>query len=298
MSWRKGGRARIRLVGEGSQERRWELAELDRSPFTVGHIELPFPMAPERADYRADVAARIKRSGIKVSSRQARRQDRRRDPRADLTRAEQEVESLQSRARRDKRSIAVRFDAICGVLRDRGHLHDWEVTESGRRLGRIYHEVDLLITDALGAGLFDHLNPPQLASLASCFTYEHRSAGPPPDPWFPSQVARKRFRDLERLASELAAVERHHGVPQTRDPDGGFAAIAHSWAAGEDLGVILGADDDLSAGDFVRNVKQLIDLLRQIATAAPRPATASAAREAADAIHRGVVALSGAVDEQ
>ena len=100
---------------------------------------------------------------------------------------------------------------------------------------------------------------------------------------------------MDRLARDIGRVERHHGVPESRLPDPGFAAIAHSWASGEDLSVILGAVDDLTAGDFVRNVKQLIDLLRQIGMCAPAPATASAARAAADSIHRGVVALSGSV---
>jgi len=42
----------------------------------------------------------------------------------------------------------------------------------------------------------------------------------------------------------------------------------------------------------VRNVKQLIDLVRQIGTVAVEPATAKAAREAADRLFRGVVAAS------
>jgi len=295
ISWRKGGRALIRLVGEGSREQRWALADLERAPITVGKIELPFPMAPERADYRADVASRLKRSGVKTSARRTRRQ-RERDPRADLDRAEKEVSALERRARRDSASIARRFDAICGVLRDRDHLDGWKVTDSGRTLSRVYHETDLLLTDAEVAGLFDDLTPPQLASVASCFTYEHRSAGPAPAPWFPTRAAGQRFRRLEQLSAALGRIERHHGVPESRPPDAGFAAIAHSWASGEDLGVILDADNDLSAGDFVRNVKQLIDLLRQISTVASVGATRTVASQAADAIHRGVVALSGAVE--
>ncbi len=296
VSWRKGGRARIRLVGEGGHAIRWDLDELEHAPYTAGHIELPYPMAPERADYRADVATRLRRSGVRSPARRNRRRKRQRDPRADLTRLELDVEALERRARRDRASIARRFDAICGVLRDRGHLDDWTVTDSGKTLGRVYHEIDLLVTDALIAGLFDELTAPQLASLASCFTYEHRSPNPPTAPWFPAAAAAERHRELEELSRQLGRVERHHGVPESRSPDAGFAAIAHSWAAGEDLGVILDTDSDLTAGDFVRNIKQLIDLLRQLAAVAPLPATAATARHAADAIHRGVVAISGAVE--
>jgi len=43
-------------------------------------------------------------------------------------------------------------------------------------------------------------------------------------------------------------------------------------------------------------VKQLIDLLRGIGDVAPVPATAARARQAADAIHRGVVTASSAIE--
>ncbi|MEQ8841387.1 MAG: DEAD/DEAH box helicase [Acidimicrobiales bacterium] len=296
VSWRKGGRARMRLVTQSAHEIRWELAELDEAPLTVGHIDLPQPMAPERIDYRQEVATLLRRARGGGGARRQRRTRPRNDPRATLTRLEQEVVHLERKARRDKGSVARRFDAICEVLRSRGHLDDWTVTRSGIMLGRVYHESDLLIAEAIDGGHLDGLEPPALASLVSCFTYEHRRPTPPPEPWFPSKAAKQRFREIDRLASDLAGHETHHGVPPTRPPEAGFAPIAHAWAAGEDLAVLLDTDDELNAGDFVRNIKQLMDLLRQIAVVAPDPTTARSARQAADSIHRGVVALSGSVE--
>jgi ATP-dependent RNA helicase HelY len=52
----------------------------------------------------------------------------------------------------------------------------------------------------------------------------------------------------------------------------------------------------ISAGDFVRNVKQLIDLLRQLGQVLPDRGSAEAARQAADALFRGVVAASSVVN--
>ena len=298
VSWRKGGRARIRLVDESAREARWDLADLEFAPRTIGRIELPFPMAPERMDYRQDIATRIHRSGAGTSARAQRRRNKRRDdPRALLNRARQEVGHLERRARRDASSIARQFDAIGNVLRERGHLDHWTVTESGFVLAAIYNEVDLLIAEALSAGLLDGLSAPELASLASTFTYEHRSPDPPPAPWFPSPLAAERFRDLEQIAQEINGAERRAGVTESRRPDAGFAPVAHAWAAGESLAVLLDHEDDMTAGDFVRNIKQVIDLLGQIAAASTVAATRTAARHAADAIHRGVVALSGSVTE-
>ena len=80
-------------------------------------------------------------------------------------------------------------------------------------------------------------------------------------------------------------------MPLTRAPEPGFAAAAWSWASGQDLDLIR--DEDLTGGDFVRNVRQLIDLLRQIGQVAPDAATAASARRAAEALVRGVVLSSG-----
>ena len=70
-----------------------------------------------------------------------------------------------------------------------------------------------------------------------------------------------------RLWGELDALEREHRLDFLRRPDLGFAWVAYRWAEGDDLDDVLGASD-LSAGDFVRWMKQLLDLAGQVADAA------------------------------
>lgn len=298
VSWRKGGRAKIRLVSKSGHDIHWDSSNLTMSPHTVGHIDLPKPHTPDRPDFRADVVSRIRRFGPKDTARRRRRSEK--SPahlRADLSSARKEVERVRRLAARHRGSIPRQFDSICEVLHHRGHLHDWEVTESGQMLSRIYHELDLLMADSLVAGALDGLRPAELASVASTFTYEHRRPGPPPDPRFPSPSARSAYIEISAIASDLRRVQRKAGVPRFRSPDGGFAAMAHSWASGEDLAVLLDADDLLTPGDFVRNIKQLTDLLRQISSIAPIGTTRSAAASAVEAINRGVVAASGAIEQ-
>jgi ATP-dependent RNA helicase HelY len=79
-------------------------------------------------------------------------------------------------------------------------------------------------------------------------------------------------------------------------PDPSFAAVAFAWAAGEGFADVVGSEE-LSGGDFVRNVKQLVDLLRQIAEVAPGAATRRAAADGAARLFRGVVAASSAVGD-
>lgn len=90
---------------------------------------------------------------------------------------------------------------------------------------------------------------------------------------------------------ELAAVEKENQLAFLREPDLRFAWAAHAWARGEPLESVL--VPDLTPGDFVRAVKQLIDLLGQIAVAAGREEPLGVtARHAAEALRRGVVAYS------
>jgi ATP-dependent RNA helicase HelY len=63
----------------------------------------------------------------------------------------------------------------------------------------------------------------------------------------------------------------------------------HDWAQGAHLDAVI--DADLAAGDFVRWCKQVIDLLDQLADAAPTPGLRETAQRAVHAVRRGIVAV-------
>ncbi|MGH9211765.1 MAG: DEAD/DEAH box helicase [Acidimicrobiales bacterium] len=215
---------------------------------------------------------------------------------AQLERAQGELANLRSEVRARTESLARRFDRVLRLLETWGYLDGWALTERGQVLARTYHECDLLVAEAMCGGVLDGLDPATLAGLVSCFTYEHRGPNLAAAPWFPSRQARERWEQIDQLARQLVTDEADAGLPATRPPDPGFLALAHAWAAGEPLAEVLD-DEDVSGGDFVRNIKTLIDLLRQIGDIAPSRETARDARQAADELHRGVVAASSTLDE-
>ena len=92
---------------------------------------------------------------------------------------------------------------------------------------------------------------------------------------------RKKWRRIESVSRELQATEEAASLNQHRAPDPTYIAIAYAWAAGEGFAEVVEAEE-LSGGDFVRTMKQLIDLLRQIGTMAPVPQTRRNAEAAAD----------------
>jgi ATP-dependent RNA helicase HelY len=204
------------------------------------------------------------------------------------------VSRLERRVRGRSESLARQFDRVLRVLEAWGYVDGWQLTASGEQLARVYTETDLLVTEAIREGLLDGLTASELASVVSCFTFERRGpegAGPLPPARWPTKTVTQRARAVDRIAQELNANEDDAGLPETRGPDPGFTPYAYDWAEGHALAEVLD-DDDMTGGDFVRNIKQCIDLLRQIGDVAPDRATRARAHEAADACHRGVVAAS------
>ncbi len=247
------------------------------------------------AQYQADrsVAALERRRASRVERRDRLRSRGRQEQ---GIRVDREIEALDRRIAGRRGSVARRFDRVLDVLDDLGHVdrERWRLTERGELLARTYHECDLLVTEALVEGLFDGLEPADLAGLVSCLVYEHRSKHPPPAPWFPSADLRDRVEELRALATSLNRLEVAARLPETRAPDPTFLPLAHAWASDLPLADVL-EDEDLSGGDFVRTVRQLVDLLGQLGDHAPDPATARTARRSADALVRGVVAASSLV---
>ena len=283
-------------------------------PRVLGRIELPTPFAPNRAQYQRQVARLLSRATVAGGThRQSRPLEHGDDGSIDhpvaqdpmlrerlraagqAERTAREVDDLHQRIQGRSQSVSHRFDRVLRILEAWGYVDGWELTDAGRRLAGFFHECDLLVVEAVRQGHLDGLDPAALAGLASVFSYEHRSPDAPPAPWFPSRDARKRWEAIESLAAELRYAEEEAGLPVTRAPDPTFVALAHAWAAGQSFASVV-EDEDLSGGDFVRTMKQLIDLLRQLALLAPVEETRAAAREAADRLFRGVVAASTAID--
>jgi ATP-dependent RNA helicase HelY len=320
VAYRKGGAVKVRGIDADGDRLTLGADDLAEPPARLGRVEMPVPYAPNNRAFQHKLADEVRRARLApkpprldaavdpsehvpeaaplVDHPVHHCPDRDRHLRAlgQLDRARRELSDMRREVRSRTESLARRFDRVLRLLEAWGYLDGWALTPRGEVLARTYHESDLLVAEAMASGLLDDLDPAALAGLVSCFTYEHRGPGPAPPAWFPSRLVRGRWGELERLADELRADEEAAGLPTTRPPDPGFLALAHAWAAGEPLGEVLG-DEDVSGGDFVRNIKTLIDLVRQIGDVAPNPDTARAARQAAEALHRGVVSISSTLDE-
>ncbi|MEU6735344.1 DEAD/DEAH box helicase [Streptomyces physcomitrii] len=195
-------------------------------------------------------------------------------------------------------TIARTFDRIVALLTELDYLRGNEVTEHGRRLARLYGELDLLASECLRDGVWEGLGPAELAACVSALVYESRIGDDAVAPKVPSGKAKAALGEMVRIWGRLDAVEEEFGISQTegvgqREPDLGFAWAVYMWASGKGLDEVL-REAEMPAGDFVRWCKQVIDVLGQIAAAAPaeQSTVAKNARRAVEAVLRGVVAYS------
>jgi len=295
---RRGPRVRV-VFGNGFSDQ--ITAEgLGSVPQTVATIELPQPFVPRDPAFQATVAERLLALGLGDAG-----PDGHAHPVAGCPKLEQHLTALDKAGRIERQEARVRtrlegrqgrliaeFEKVLHVLERRGYVADWRLTETGDMLASVYHESDLLLTESILQGLFDGLDVGEVAALASCFTYEHRSKTPPPPPTYPTKAVGRAAETIEALSVELRRQEKAVlGTERTGETEGGFANAAHHWATGGSLDYVL--DDFTSAGEFVRNVKQLVDLLRQIDKSVADETLSARARSAAEALNRGVVRSSG-----
>ncbi|MEU6825128.1 DEAD/DEAH box helicase [Streptomyces atriruber] len=213
-------------------------------------------------------------------------------------RLKRDTSQLERRIEGRTNTIARTFDRIVALLTELDYLRGDEVTEHGKRLARLYGELDLLASECLRARVWEGLSPAELAACVSALVYEARVGDDALAPKLPSGAAKAALGEMVRIWGRLDGLEEEFKISQTegvgqREPDLGFAWAAYMWANDKGLDEVL-REAEMPAGDFVRWCKQVIDVLGQISAAAPREGSTVAknARKAVDQLLRGVVAYS------
>lgn len=203
-------------------------------------------------------------------------------------RLQREIDGLQERIDSRTNVIAKRFDRIKIILEKFGYIKKDEIALSGKMLAKIYAETDLLIAESIQAGIFNQLSPADLVSVLSSCIYESRNEEATK---VPRGEVGNALAQISKIYGKLHEEETELNLEPMRAPDLGFCWASHKWASGHSLTSIL-RDSDLTVGDFVRSMKQIIDLLRQLKTAAPDLQVVI--EQALGKIDRGVIAYAGA----
>jgi ATP-dependent RNA helicase HelY len=290
--------------------------DLDEPPVVLTRIALPRAGSARSARYRRDAAAKLVALHVKAPTRSNDRVDPKVEKEAARLEAEaalhpchdcperskherwaarasqleQQIRGADRKVRTKTETLARQFDRVLAVLQDLGYVEGFEIRPKGGMLARIYGESDILVGEAIETGLFEGLEPAEVAALVSTMVYESRERTPTIGE-MPTAASAERYESLQRIWRRVRRTEDDHQVQLCRELDAGFATPVFHWAEGKPLEDVL-RETEMAPGDFVRNCKQLIDLLRQIEEVAPA-ATRSLVRVARDGVLRGVVAYTG-----
>jgi ATP-dependent RNA helicase HelY len=204
-------------------------------------------------------------------------------------RLHRETLSLKERVNNRTNVIARRFDLVQIVLGQLGYLQDEELTPAGRLLSKVYSESDLLVAETLKSGALAQLSPAELAAVVSSLVFEARKDQ---SAKIPNANIEEALTEIIACWSKISRIEEELHLDGIRPPDFGFVNATYRWARGNSLTSIL-RGTELSVGDFIRSMKQVIDLLRQIA--ALDEGISAGARSALKQIDRGIVTFAGVV---
>lgn len=293
-AWRRK-EVQLRVIDRDGEVNLVDLESLTEPPVTVTHIRPPEPFNPNSRSHQHDLVGGLR--GVRRRAKSKKKASkytpagenpaspwkgtRQSDSRRELRRVEAKIAERRGR-------LSERFRAVVGLLTELEYIDKWTLTERGEMLLGTFHELDLVLVESLRAGHLDNHDPATLAGIVSVFVHEPRGRDDQPPPWYPSKAARSAVSGVFTCLEEVQRLESAYGLPSTRDIDAGLVAATHAWAAGGDLSDILGTEA-LSGGDFVRSMKQVIDVLSQIATVAQLPDTRSTAHKSLDLIRRGIV---------
>ena len=203
-------------------------------------------------------------------------------------RLQREIDGLTERINSRTNVIAKRFDRIKIILDKFGYIDNDQITKPGKMLAKIYGETDLLIAESIRADLFSNLSATDLVSVISSCIYESRNDEAAKIPRGEIQTA---LSGISKIYGRIHSAETDLNLEPMRAPDFGFCWASHKWASGNSLTSVL-KGNDLTVGDFVRSMKQIIDLLRQLRVAAPH--LQSVIDQALTKVDRGVIAYAGA----
>jgi superfamily II RNA helicase len=202
------------------------------------------------------------RTAVAASLREFQRHGRRqagadqRAPRREGRNPQRRAEFVLSRA------AAAELEGTIHVLRELGYIgQSDELSVKGRLLRAIFHPAGMVLTELLINGGLDELSPPELAEVASWFTFDDD----------------RTLRNFNQLSQRLQQVRREVYTTQQRvlgaEYEEGlrlspgivesFHSVALNWSRGYTLGGLL-RRIDLAEGDVLVSLNQTIDLLQQL----------------------------------
>lgn len=205
---------------------------------------------------------------------------------------ENDLVKMQNKIGNRTSSLGRQFKQISGLLKERDYItEDNLLTPSGVVLSKIYAECDLLIAESIKRGFLNDLTNAELAAILSVFVYEGKQIQDGYTTSVPTQKVKRVLSEIESLLVELQMDEASRNIAKTRGIDASFAIAIHDWVCRVNLDTVL-EESNLAPGDFVRWVKQILDLSNQLINSEVDESLRRQLREVKNQANYGIIYIS------
>ena len=149
--------------------------------------------------------------------------------------------------------------AVRTVLTRLGYLSKRGLTRKARGLREIVAAPGIVLSELYGMGVFDDLEPAELAEVISWFASDSRRRDN-------SYRLPRHLNDLRHLAigtfRRIAALEEAEGIELAQGPSDWFRGIALAWCHGDSIEEIT-SRVEMGEGDVVSSLNKTVDLIDQ-----------------------------------
>ena len=183
-----------------------------------------------------------------------------------IQRTRKYISQVEEHLEHDFINLGKKCDNVIQLLENFGYLkrnnEKIDLTYWGKLLKQIHSEFDLVIVEGIRNNIFINLSPSHFASFLSGFVYNPRR-DEIEIPFNMDKNLREKAGFIIELAERISLSEKKFKISVTKSPHFGMFNVINNWCNDINLKKIL-SKSDIAPGDFVRNVKQIIDLLKQI----------------------------------
>lgn len=178
-----------------------------------------------------------------------------------------QIKGLSKQLKRQQEIYLKEFDALTRVLQYFGRLkpdrQHWQITPLGELTGHIRAQNDLLISLVIESIDYNAFSPVEIAAIFSTLVFEprrHMQHDLSPC----SKKVRQFFKEMLYIADDLRYVQEEENIRLPITVEFDFAPLVILWGQGARWSNLF-KFTEMTDGDVVRAMRQLIDLLRQIA---------------------------------
>ncbi len=272
--------------------------QIDHGVKVVASIELPAKSTSRSKHFRISTSIALKKA-LGSSNVQVKKQKKKtkkdsyieNDLLDEFITCEKALKTLTKRIQSRGQSLARQFERLLALLSEYEYVQEWELLDKGKVLSRINSEADILICEFIASGELVKLSSPELTGLLSACVFEGRGDQRVKYGNFPTKELERLCIAGEKFLEKLNRDEREAGIGESRGLDYSMMYGTYLWAKGKPLDEILN-NYDIAGGDFVRVIKSIVDLVRQIENATEDEALRSLCRATNRACYRDIVEIS------